>query len=57
MSLKGYNIYSTYAKEDERTAGGATILVKDGVLHSAVDLDTNLQEVAVLLSLDQTITL
>ena len=57
ISLKNYSIYSTYVDENDRAAGGSTILVKDQVLHSAVDLDTDLQAVAVRISLDKTITL
>ncbi|VDI19718.1 Hypothetical predicted protein [Mytilus galloprovincialis] len=57
VTLKGYNIYSTFSKEDERAAGGSTILVNDNVIHSTVQLTTDLQAVAVRLSLDKTITL
>ena len=47
ISLKNYSIYSTYVDENDRAAGGSTILVKDQVLHSPVDLNTDLQAVAV----------
>ena len=50
-------MYSTFSDEDERAAGGSTIFVKDNVLHSPVDLNTDLQAVAVRMSLDKTITL
>ena len=50
-------MYSTYVDEDERAAGGSTILVRDNILHSYVNLDTDLQDVAVRLTLDKTITL
>jgi hypothetical protein len=45
-----YSVYSTYVDEDERAAGGSTILVRDNVLHSYVNLNTNLQAVAVRIS-------
>jgi hypothetical protein len=40
-------VYSTYVDEDERAAGGSTSLVGDNILHSYVNLDTDLQDVAV----------
>ncbi|VDI34884.1 Hypothetical predicted protein [Mytilus galloprovincialis] len=57
VSLKGYNMYSTFSKVDERAAGGSSIFVKDSVIHSTVQLTTDLQAVAIRLSLDKTITL
>ena len=36
----------TYVDEDERAAGGSTILVRDNILHSYVNLSTDLQAVA-----------
>jgi endonuclease/exonuclease/phosphatase family metal-dependent hydrolase len=50
-------VYSTYVDEDERAAGGSTILVRNNVLHSYVNLNTDLQAVAVRITLDKTITL
>ena len=38
ISLKDYSLYSTFTKENERAAGGSSILVKNNVLHSPVDL-------------------
>ncbi|VDI64455.1 Hypothetical predicted protein [Mytilus galloprovincialis] len=38
VSLKGYNMYSTFSKVDERAAGGSSIFVKDNVIHSTVQL-------------------
>ena len=48
-------MYNTYV--DERAAGGSTILVRDNILHSYVNLDTDLQAVATRISFDKTITL
>ena len=42
-----YSVYNTDADEDERAAGGSTILVRDNILHSYGNLDTDLQAVAV----------
>ncbi|VDI08097.1 Hypothetical predicted protein [Mytilus galloprovincialis] len=50
-------MYSTFSKVDERAAGGSSIFVKDNVIHSTVQLTTDLQAVAIRLSLDKTITL
>jgi hypothetical protein len=45
INLKHYSVYSTYVEEDERAAGGSTILVRDNILHSYVNLNTDLQAV------------
>ena len=50
-------MYSTYVDDDERAAGASTILVRNNVLHSYVNLNTDLQAVAVRITLDKTITL
>jgi exonuclease III len=57
INLKIYSVYSTYVDEDERAVGGSTILVQDNILHSYVNLNTDLQAVAVRITLDKTITL
>jgi hypothetical protein len=49
-------VCSTYVDEDERAAGGSTIIVRDNILHSYVNLNTDLQAVAVRITLDKTIT-
>ena len=53
INLKHYSVYSTYVDEDERAAGGSTILVRDNILHSYVNLNTDLQAVAVRITLDK----
>jgi len=50
-------VYNTYVDEGERAAGGSTIFVRDNILHSCVNLNTDLQAVAVRISLDKAITL
>ena len=57
INLKNYSVYSTYVDENERAAGGSTILVRDNILHSYVNLNTDLQAVAVRITLDKTVTL
>ena len=57
ITLKNYSLYSTYVAEDERAAGGSTIFIRNNIVHSTVDLKTDLQAVAVRISLDKTITL
>jgi hypothetical protein len=57
ISLKHYSVYSTYVDEDKRAAGVSTIFVRDNILHSYVNLNTDLQAVAVRITLDKTITL
>ena len=57
MSLKGYHLYSTFSNEDERAAGGSSIFVRNNIIHSEIDLTTDLQAVAVRISLDKTTTL
>ena len=56
ISLKGFSMYSKFSNT-ERAAGGSSILVKDRILHSSIPLTTDLQAVAVRVSLHQTITL
>jgi len=56
ITLRNYSVYSTYVDDDGKDAGGSTIL-RDSILHSYVNLDTDLQDVAVCISLDKTITL
>ena len=57
INLKNYSLYSTYVKEDESAAGGSSIFVQNNVIHSKINLQTDLQAVAVRLSLNKTITL
>ena len=55
--MKNYSLYSTCVKQDERAAGGSSILVSNNIIHSRVNLKTTLQAVAVRLSLVKTVTL
>ena len=57
INLNNYSLYSTCVKENERAAGGSSIFVRNNIIHSKIDLHTNLQAVAVRISLGKTITL
>ena len=57
LSLKNYSLYSTFGKDDERAAGGSSIFIHNNIIHSPVTLDTDIQAVAVRVSLKETITL
>ena len=57
LTLKNYSLYSTFAKDDERAIGGSSIFIHNNIIHSPVALNTELQAVAVRVSLEETITL
>ena len=57
VNVENYSAYNTCVGKDERAAGGASILVKNNIIHSRINLKTNLQAVAVRLSLQKTVTL
>ena len=57
MNLKKLFRVQHYVDEDERAAGGSTILVRENILHSYVNLSTDLQAVAVRITLNKAITL
>jgi endonuclease/exonuclease/phosphatase (EEP) superfamily protein YafD len=50
-------MYNCYAQGDERACGGASVLIRQGTLHSVVPLQTNIQAVAVRLTLHVALTL
>ena len=55
--MRGFNFYNVFSPDINQAKGGASILVRQGVIHSQIPLQTNLQAVAVQLSLFKTITL
>ena len=57
ITMRQFNLISAFSPDPERAMGGASILVRQGVIHSRVPLTTNLQAVAVQLSLFKTITI
>ena len=56
ISIKNHTMYNHYA-QGERASGGLSIAVHNHYIHSQLDLKTNLQAIAVRLSLNKTITL
>ena len=56
MSMRQFTFYNAFSPDPERAKGGASILVRQGVIHSQISLRTKLQAVAVQLSLFKTIT-
>jgi hypothetical protein len=55
--LRPFDMYNYYAQGDERISGGTSLLIRQGTLHSVVPLQTNIQAVAVRLTLHVTLTL
>ena len=56
LSFRGYSTYSKTVDSAERASGGVTVLVKSGIPHEPVPLQTPLQATAVKISLHKTIT-
>ncbi len=57
FSFKSHAIYSKCSDNAERASGGVSILVNASTPHSLVNLSTNLQAVAVSVTMHKTITL
>ena len=58
INLRKYISYHTFSKTiDNRASGGVTIMIKKSIPHRQISLNTNLQAVAVTLSLHKTLTL
>jgi exonuclease III len=57
ISIKNYNMYNTFSANGDRAIGGASIIVNGHTPHSQVRLTTNLQAVAVRITLHKTITI
>ena len=56
LSFRGYSTYSKTVDSAERASGGVTVLVKSGIPHESVPLQTPLQATAMKISLHETIT-
>ena len=56
ISLKNYSLFNYILKNNDRAAGGSSVVVNNRVPHSQVTLDTPLQAVAVRVTLHKTIT-
>ena len=57
VSFKGYTLYNKLDKSHERASGGSSILIRNDIIHSPVKLSTNLQAVAVKITLSFVFTL
>ena len=55
-NIKNYTMYNHYAQAD-RASGGSSIAIHNNYIHSQIDLKTNLQAIAVRLTLAKTITI
>ena len=56
ITLRGYTAYNKVG-DGERAAGGSSVFIKNSIPHKEIDLNTQLQAVAVSISLHKTITL
>ena len=56
ISFKGYNLYNNVYTDGHKPSGGSSILVHDSCPQREVELKTDLQAVAVSVSLDKEIT-
>ena len=57
ISIRNYNVFHTFSAKNERAAGGFSIFVNNNTSHSHIPLNTNLQAVAVSITLHRVITL
>ena len=51
VSFKGYTLYNKLDMSHERASGGSSVLIRNDIIHSPVQLSTNLQAVAVKITL------
>ena len=56
-SFKGYTPYHRVDHSHDRASGGSSILIRDDIIHSPVNLNTNLQAVAVRVTLSFAFTI
>ena len=57
VSFKGYTSYHKVDNSHDRASGGSSILVRNDIIHSPVNLNTNLQAVAVKITLSFVFTI
>ena len=57
VSFKGYTPYHRIDNSHDRASGGSSILIRNNVIHSPVNLNTNLQAVAVKITLSFVFTI
>ena len=57
VSFKGYTFYNKLDHLHERASGGSSILIRNDIIHSPVKLSTNLQALAVKITLSFVFTI
>ena len=57
ISFKGYSTFNYIFNNNDRAAGGASVVVSNRVPHSQINLNTPLQAVAVRATLHKTVTI
>ena len=57
INFKNYSLYNHIATENQKASGGSSILVKSNVPHRQIDINSNLQAVAVNVTLSKSITI
>ncbi|NRA90804.1 MAG: endonuclease/exonuclease/phosphatase family protein, partial [Simkaniaceae bacterium] len=57
ISLKGFQFYNRIDTSHERAAGGSSLLLRENVIHSPIRINTNLQTVAVRITLSFVFTI
>ena len=57
VSIRNYNAFHAFSANNERAASGVSIFINNNAPHSHIPLNTNLQAVAVSITLHRVITL
>ena len=57
VTFKGYTPYHKIDNSHDRASGGSSILIRNDIIHSPVTLNTNLQAVAVKITLSFVFTI
>ena len=59
ITFRSYELYNAFSpvEDNDRAKGGSSLLIKQGIIHSHIPLITNLQAVAVRVTLHKTVTL
>ena len=57
LVLKTFSMFNYICPDGQRASGGTSILVKSNIPHSPFDLNTNLQAVAVNVTLSKKVTI
>ena len=57
LTFKSYHMYNTFSPDEDWAKGGTSLLIKQGIIHSHISLNTTIQAVAVRVTLHKTVTL